>query len=195
MFESLLNTSFMCGTLSESKEQTHFYQTGFVTDPINAPEDDLKLYPRYRFPTPAMKRISSTLINYHMTATVKNPFITPSLQEQAAFYILHLYGYRKVIVPPGCRTTAELVISEDEYDGKFRVETIFSGTITVHFRDKRDGSDVYVIKLNDLSRVFTAEHGFQPVPGQPGAVCFVNEGHCHCHFGIGQQVVLHQEQI
>ncbi|CAM0512295.1 unnamed protein product [Fasciola hepatica] len=101
----------------------------------------------------------------------------------------------EVIVPPGSRTTAELVITEDEYDGKFRVETIFSGSITVRLRDKRDGSEIYVIRLNDLTRVFTAEYGFQPVTGQPGSVCFINEGQCHCHFGIGQQVMLHQEKI
>lgn len=101
----------------------------------------------------------------------------------------------EVIVPPGTRTTADLVITEDEYDGKFRVETVFSGSITVRLRDKRDGSEVYIIKLNDLSRVFTPEYGFQPVAGQPGAVCFINEGQCHCHFGIGQQVVLRQEKI
>lgn len=101
----------------------------------------------------------------------------------------------QVIVPPGTRTTADLVITEDEYDGKFRVETVFSGSITVRLRDKRDGSEVYVIKMIDLSRVFTPEYGFQPVAGQPGAVCFINEGQCHCHFGIGQQVVLRQEKI
>ncbi|CAH8580036.1 unnamed protein product [Dicrocoelium dendriticum] len=101
----------------------------------------------------------------------------------------------EVVVPPGYRTKADLVIAEDEYDGKFRVETIFEGVVTIRLRDKRDGSVIYTLVVNDLSKALTTEHGFHPVPNQPGAVVFTNEGYCHCHYGISQRVELHQEKL
>lgn len=101
----------------------------------------------------------------------------------------------EVVVPPGYRTKADLVITEDEFDGKFRVETIFEGVVTIRLRDKRDGSAIYTLVVNDLSKALKPEHGFYPVPNQPGAVAFINEGYCHCHYGISQRVDLHQEQL
>lgn len=101
----------------------------------------------------------------------------------------------EVVVPPGCRTRAELVISEDEYDGRFTVETIFEGSVSIPLRDKRDGSLVYLLSINDLSRVLTPEHGFRTLKHPPGAVGFTNQGCCHCHFGISQEVELHQEKL
>ncbi|TNN21094.1 hypothetical protein EWB00_000723 [Schistosoma japonicum] len=101
----------------------------------------------------------------------------------------------EVIVPPGYRTRAELVITEDEYNGKFQVETIFEGSISVKLRDKKDGSIVFVIVINDLSKLLNARNGFYPVPNSSNAVSFINEGFCHCHFGIGQRVELQEEKI
>ncbi|KAK4468754.1 hypothetical protein MN116_007928 [Schistosoma mekongi] len=101
----------------------------------------------------------------------------------------------KVIVPPGYRTRAELVITEDEYNGKFQVETIFEGSISVKLRDKKDGSVVSVIVINDLSKLLNPKNGFYPVPNSSNAVSFINEGFCHCHFGIGQRVELQEEKI
>ncbi|CAL8082712.1 unnamed protein product [Calicophoron daubneyi] len=101
----------------------------------------------------------------------------------------------EVVVPPGYQTRAELVITEDEYDGKFRVETIFEGSAAIHLRDKKDGSVIYTIIAGDLSRIFTPEYGFYKIPDQPRAVGFTNEGQCHCNFGVGQKVELYQEKI
>nr|CAH8863290.1 unnamed protein product [Trichobilharzia regenti] len=101
----------------------------------------------------------------------------------------------EIVVPPGYRTRAELVITEDEYNGKFQVETVFEGTISVKLRDKKDGSIVSVVVINDLSKVFISKHGFYQVPNSTGSVSFINEGSCHCHFGIGQRVELHEEKI
>ncbi|CAH8587945.1 unnamed protein product [Heterobilharzia americana] len=101
----------------------------------------------------------------------------------------------EIVVPPGYRTRAELVITEDEYNGKFQVETIFEGSISVKLRDKKDGSVVSVVVINDLSKLLNSKHGFHPIPNSTGAVSFINEGSCHCHFGIGQRVELHEEKI
>ncbi|VDP64764.1 unnamed protein product [Schistosoma mattheei] len=101
----------------------------------------------------------------------------------------------KIVVPPGYKTRAELIITEDEYYGKFQVETIFEGSISVKLRDKKDGSVVSVVVINDLSKLLTAKNGFHPIPNSTSAVCFVNEGFCHCHYGIGQRVELQEEKI
>ncbi|CAI2732090.1 unnamed protein product [Schistosoma spindalis] len=101
----------------------------------------------------------------------------------------------EIVVPPGYNTRAELIITEDEYYGKFQVETIFEGSISVKLRDKKDGSVVSVVVINDLSKLLTAKNGFHPVPDSNSAVCFVNEGLCHCHYGIGQRVELQEEKI
>ncbi|VDP00921.1 unnamed protein product [Schistosoma margrebowiei] len=101
----------------------------------------------------------------------------------------------RIVVPPGYKTRAELIITEDEYYGKFQVETIFEGSISVKLRDKKDGSVVSVVVINDLSKLLTAKNGFHPIPNSTSAVCFVNEGFCHCHYGIGQRVELQEEKI
>ncbi|CAH8603973.1 unnamed protein product [Schistosoma bovis] len=101
----------------------------------------------------------------------------------------------EIVVPPGYKTRAELIITEDEYYGKFQVETIFEGSISVKLRDKKDGSVVSVVVINDLSKFLTAKNGFHPIPNSTSAVCFVNEGFCHCHYGIGQRVELQEEKI
>lgn len=62
-------------------------------------------------------------------------------------------------------------------------------------RDKKDGSVVSVVVINDLSKFLTAKNGFHPIPNSTSAVCFVNEGFCHCHYGIGQRVELQEEKI
>lgn len=101
----------------------------------------------------------------------------------------------EVIVPPGHCTRADLVITEDEYDGRFQVETQFGGKITIKLRDKKDGSLVTTVVINDLTRVLTPKYGFRPVEQEPGMVSYINEGTCHCHFGIGQRVDLNEEKI
>ncbi|CAH8640362.1 unnamed protein product [Schistosoma rodhaini] len=101
----------------------------------------------------------------------------------------------EIVVPPGYNTRAELIITEDEYYGKFQVETIFEGSISVKLRDKKDGSVVSVVIINDLSKLLTAKNGFHPIPNSTNAVCFVNEGSCHCHYGVGQRVELQEEKI
>ncbi|CAH8540226.1 unnamed protein product [Schistosoma turkestanicum] len=101
----------------------------------------------------------------------------------------------EIVVPPGYRTRAELVITEDEYNGKFQVETIFEGSISVKLRDKKDGSIVSVVVINDLNKLLTPKNGFHPIPNTTSAVSFVNEGSCHCHYGIGQRVELQEEKI
>ncbi|VEL06799.1 unnamed protein product, partial [Protopolystoma xenopodis] len=100
-----------------------------------------------------------------------------------------------ILIPPNHQTRAELVITEDEYDGCFRVESIIEGSVVVNLRSKKDGSIVCPIFIGNMSEVLTPEHGFQPVPESPGAVIFVNEGRCLCNFGISQHVEMHQTPI
>ncbi|VDN41404.1 unnamed protein product, partial [Dibothriocephalus latus] len=100
-----------------------------------------------------------------------------------------------IVVPPGCRTKADLVITEDEYDGHFRVESIFEGQISVLVKDKKDGSVLCPVIIGDLTKVLTPQYGFMPIKDKRGAVSFVNEGRCFCSYGVGQRVDLTESKI
>uniref|UniRef100_A0A0V0J8B5 Uncharacterized protein n=1 Tax=Schistocephalus solidus TaxID=70667 RepID=A0A0V0J8B5_SCHSO len=101
----------------------------------------------------------------------------------------------QIVVPPGYRTKADLVITEDEYDGHFRAETIFEGSICVLVKDKKDGSVLCPVVINDLTKVLTPQYGFMPVKDIRGAVSYVNEGRCFCSYGVGQRVDLTETKI
>ncbi|KAL7056528.1 hypothetical protein AAHC03_021070 [Spirometra sp. Aus1] len=101
----------------------------------------------------------------------------------------------QVVVPPGCRTKADLVITEDEYDGHFRVETIFEGSVSVLVKDKKDGSVLCPVIINDLTKVLTPQYGFLPVKEVRGAVSYINEGRCFCSYGVAQRVDLTESKI
>nr|VZI10916.1 unnamed protein product [Spirometra erinaceieuropaei] len=105
------------------------------------------------------------------------------------------YGTLSVVVPPGCRTKADLVITEDEYDGHFRVETIFEGSVSVLVKDKKDGSVLCPVIINDLTKVLTPQYGFLPVKEVRGAVSYINEGRCFCSYGVAQRVDLTESRI
>nr|CUU97738.1 hypothetical transcript [Hymenolepis microstoma] len=85
-----------------------------------------------------------------------------------------------VVVQPGHRTKADLVITE--------------GIISVILRDKKNKS-VTLITISKLTDFLKPEKGFQPVPNKPGAVIFTNEGVCKCSYGIEQHVELKEESL
>ncbi|VDO06326.1 unnamed protein product [Rodentolepis nana] len=100
----------------------------------------------------------------------------------------------QVVVQPGHRTKADLVITEGNYNGAFKVDTLFEGIISVVPRDKKD-KPVTLITISKLTDFLKPEKGFQPVPNKPGAVIFTNEGVCKCSYGIEQHVELKEESL
>ncbi|KAM3183985.1 hypothetical protein ACTXT7_009266 [Hymenolepis weldensis] len=99
-----------------------------------------------------------------------------------------------VVVQPGHRTKADLVITEGNYKGTFKIDTLFEGVISVIPRDKKN-KPVTLITVSKLTDFLKPENGFQPVPNKPGAVIFTNEGICKCSYGIEQHVELKEESL
>ncbi|XP_070579175.1 uncharacterized protein [Ptychodera flava] len=103
----------------------------------------------------------------------------------------------KITIPKHTETTAELLIEEEEYNGKFTVETKFEGKVQVTIRNKKDKNNVLTIITGDIGDVLSGEHGFfTKLEGNKKAVVyFATEGVCLCRYGIKQQMVLKQKAL
>ncbi|CAI9721542.1 Hypothetical predicted protein [Octopus vulgaris] len=97
----------------------------------------------------------------------------------------------QVSVQPGYKTSANLVIREEEYIGSFTSETSFQGLIHVTLRNKKDQSEMKTMTI-PVTQVFTAEKGFTC---DGVSSIFVNTGECRCRFGIEQKLTLAEEKL
>ena len=88
------------------------------------------------------------------------------------------------------RTTAELLVEEDEYKGQFEIKTYFSGEIKV--KVFKDGVDLFMIELDDLDRILTRDRGFER---DNRGIYRVTKGACKARFGIEQKIELHQKPL
>lgn len=88
------------------------------------------------------------------------------------------------------KTIAELVISEDKYQGDFEIKTYFSGSISVKLL--KDGVEVLSFDLNDLDDLFSRDKGFMK---DANGIFYVTRGHCKASFGVEQKIVLKQTPL
>ncbi|XP_064607342.1 uncharacterized protein LOC135471865 [Liolophura sinensis] len=97
----------------------------------------------------------------------------------------------QITVPPMFKTTAKLVIKEDEYNGHFKTESKFAGKVHVTLRSKKDNTILTTI-TGTAKQIFTADKGFRV---DKTGVHHVTTGVCRCKFGIEQHVKLSQSKI
>ena len=88
------------------------------------------------------------------------------------------------------KTTAELLVEEDEYKGQFEMKTYFSGDIRVKLF--KDGLELLSMELGDLDEIFTRDRGF--VRDSRG-IYRITRGNCKARFGIEQKIELHQKPL
>lgn len=93
-------------------------------------------------------------------------------------------------VPKMHKTVAELVISEDKYQGEFEIKTYFNGTISVKLF--KDGSEVLSFDINDLDELFSKDKGFLK---DANGIFFVTKGQCKANFGVEQKILLRQSPL
>lgn len=106
-------------------------------------------------------------------------------------------------VPPRFRTTAELVVFEDSFQGNFSVRSDVSGKVLVSVTNSRDNNSFvksidegYIVDIirreveNNRLKGFTFDGG-----GQHGVVSYVTRGRCSFRYGIEQHVQLSQEKL
>jgi hypothetical protein len=85
------------------------------------------------------------------------------------------------------KTTAELLVQEDEYKGSFEFKTYISGEIRIKLF--KDNHEMCIIELDDLEEIFTKDKGFRK---DEKGLYHMSKGQCKAQFGIEQRVELHQ---
>ena len=88
------------------------------------------------------------------------------------------------------KTTAELLVQEDQYKGVFEIKTYFSGELRIKLY--KESQELVIIELGDLDDIFTKDKGFKR--DQKG-LYRVTRGECRARFGIEQKVELHQQKL
>lgn len=88
------------------------------------------------------------------------------------------------------KTTAELVVNENQFGSKFEVKTYFSGKIMVYLQ--KDNHTFLKLDFGDLNQIFTPEKGFRR---DEQGIYFLTRGECKARFGIDQRIELHQYPI
>lgn len=88
------------------------------------------------------------------------------------------------------KTTAELVVNENQFISKFEVKTYFSGKVLVCLQ--KDNHTYLRLDLGDLNQIFTPEKGFRR---DEQGIYYLTKGECKARFGIDQKIALHQYPI
>lgn len=103
-----------------------------------------------------------------------------------------------VRVPGNHEATAQLVVFEDEFQGKFSVQTDVSGKVVVSVNNVRDNN--YLVKTieGDLSEIVRHEmdsNGAKGFTREGKVISFTTNGQCHFRYGTEQHITLSQEPL
>jgi hypothetical protein len=88
------------------------------------------------------------------------------------------------------KTTAELLVQEDQYKGQFEIKTYFSGGVSI--RLFKDNLELVTIDLDDLEQILTLDRGFKK---DKKGIYRLTRGECKAAFGIEQKIELHQRPL
>lgn len=103
----------------------------------------------------------------------------------------------QIKVPPRTRTTAELVISEDQYCGAFNVLSEMYGQVNVSITNLRDNNSFVKSVQGDIDAIVKreCENGQKCFTVKRKVVSFETAGKCNFRFAVEQHVVLHQQPL
>ncbi|XP_059155256.1 uncharacterized protein LOC131940580 [Physella acuta] len=93
----------------------------------------------------------------------------------------------EISVPPGYKTKAELVFTEDDFNGDFEILTTFEGKILVTYESKKSRDHISTVTVH-VAKVFNSKSGF--TLDDTGRPTFLVRGVCKCRFGVEQNVNL-----
>lgn len=110
---------------------------------------------------------------------------TKSIEEEISWSV-----ESNIKVPSMTRTTAELLVKEDEYKGAFEIKTYFKGGVSVKLY--KDHEVILHIELDDLEEIFTGAKGFAK---DNKGLFHMTRGECKARFGIEQKIELHQNPL
>ena len=100
----------------------------------------------------------------------------------------------QIKVPPMHKTTAELVITEQQHSCKFTVESRLSGKIHISITNIRENNSF--VKSIDGNLADIVKHdGVKGVKVDQNCVCFKTRGKCSFRYAVEQHVQLSQEAL
>ena len=103
----------------------------------------------------------------------------------------------QIKVPARTRTSAELVVKEDEYGGPFTIRTEIAGKMLVSVTNGRDNNSFLKSIEGDISEIIKpeTENGFKGFTRENKVISFVTKGSCHFRYGIEQNVTVSQQSL
>ena len=117
-----------------------------------------------------------------------------SVQEQLSWEV-----DSQIKVPKNNKTTAELVISEDQYAGNFTLTSDISGKILVTVTNTKDNNSLVKVIEGSIVEIMRGmkdkERGLKLFHFEKNLARFVTKGRCNFQYAIEQHVKLHQEEI
>ncbi|CAL1544331.1 unnamed protein product [Lymnaea stagnalis] len=93
----------------------------------------------------------------------------------------------EIVVRPGYQTKAELIFTEDDFNGDFEVLTSFEGKVIVTYENKKNKDHILTV-TESVSKIFNSKNGFSK--DSDGRPTFLVKGVCKCRFGVEQSVNL-----
>ena len=95
-------------------------------------------------------------------------------------------------LPPQTRTKANLIINQQEFQGKFKITSRFWGRVIVCFNNRKDNNNFVRVVEGEVREIFRGKEGFT-VKGR--VVSYVSEGKCHFRYGVDQNIHLQQQSL
>ena len=118
---------------------------------------------------------------------------TQSIEEQLTWSV-----DSQIKVPRHCKTTAELVITEDGYQSSFKIKSKVSGRVVVTLTNLRDNNSFVTVMENPIAEIISQalENGLRgSVSVRNNVVHVTTEGKCAFRYGVEQHVKLSQVKL
>lgn len=98
----------------------------------------------------------------------------------------------QIKLPQKSRTYADLVITQKDFAGNFKITTTFSGRVLVTFTNRKDNNSFIKCIEGDVAEIFRKVDGFT-VSGRQVSV--TNQGCCKFEYGVEQHITIRQEAL
>ena len=105
----------------------------------------------------------------------------------------------QIKVPRGNKTTAELVISEDQFSGNFTLASSISGKVLVTVTNNRDNNSLVKVIEGNIVEIIrgmkSMDKGLNSFQINKNVATFVSRGHCNFRYAVEQHIKLHQQEL
>jgi len=128
---------------------------------------------------------------FHRELSVTN-VMGQSFEEELAWGV-----DSQIKVQPRHKTTAELVVNEDQYESKFSVKSSFSGKIHVTILNLKDNNSFLKSVDGNIVEIMKREieNGLPGFNIENNEVTFISKGKCNFRYAIEQRIQLDEQAL